>query len=120
MDRIKQKASDLRDQLIIVYHSYKHKDTPWYAKIIAIIVVSYALSPIDLIPDFIPVIGYLDDLILIPIGIYITLKLIPKHVLLECKSMDLTYQRSIGSLIVTVLVIAVWGIILIQLLTLFW
>jgi uncharacterized membrane protein YkvA (DUF1232 family) len=58
---------------------------PWFAKLLAILVVGYALSPIDLIPDFVPVLGYLDDIILIPLGITLVIKLIPKNILEECR-----------------------------------
>lgn len=61
----------------------KDRRTPWYAKALAGVVVAYALSPVDLIPDFIPVLGYLDDLILVPAGIYLTFKLIPDAILEE-------------------------------------
>jgi len=59
---------------------------PWYAKVFALCVVAYALSPIDFIPDFIPILGYLDDLILLPIGIALTIKMIPALVLAECRA----------------------------------
>ncbi|MDD5167646.1 MAG: DUF1232 domain-containing protein [Syntrophales bacterium] len=58
---------------------------PWYAKAMAAAVLAYALSPIDLIPDFIPILGYLDDLILVPAGLYIVLKLIPKEIMADCR-----------------------------------
>jgi uncharacterized membrane protein YkvA (DUF1232 family) len=61
------------------------KDVPITAKIIIIIAIIYALSPIDLIPDFIPVLGYLDDLLILPVLIYVSIKIIPKNILEECK-----------------------------------
>jgi uncharacterized membrane protein YkvA (DUF1232 family) len=64
---------------------YKRKDVPIIAKILIIVTVGYALSPIDLIPDFIPIIGYLDDLIIIPFLIFLILKIIPKEIIDECK-----------------------------------
>jgi uncharacterized membrane protein YkvA (DUF1232 family) len=63
----------------------KRKETPWYAKVLAGIAVAYALSPIDLIPDFIPVLGLLDDVILLPILVAATVKLIPKDVFADCR-----------------------------------
>ena len=60
--------------------------TPWYAKLCAACVVAYAFSPIDLIPDFIPVLGYLDDVIVVPLGIVLALKLIPADVMAECRA----------------------------------
>ena len=59
---------------------------PWYAKALAVAVAAYALSPIDLIPDFIPVIGYLDDLILLPLGIWLAISLVPDEVMAECRA----------------------------------
>jgi uncharacterized membrane protein YkvA (DUF1232 family) len=59
---------------------------PWYAKFVVILVVGYALSPIDLIPDFIPVLGYLDDLILVPIGVAFAIRLIPRDIMNECRA----------------------------------
>lgn len=84
---IKKKAKQLKQNLSLLYRAYKHPRTPWYAKITAIITISYALSPIDLIPDFIPVLGYLDDIIIVPAGIALSLKLIPKDIVEECKNM---------------------------------
>ncbi len=68
-----------------VYFAARDRRTPWYAKVLAGAVVAYALSPIDLIPDFVPVIGYLDDLILVPLGLALVLKLIPREVLVESR-----------------------------------
>lgn len=73
----------LKRKVFLLYYAYKDNRTPWYAKIFAICVVAYAFSPIDLIPDFIPILGYLDDVILVPLGIAITLKMIPNAVVQE-------------------------------------
>lgn len=83
--RLRKWARELKAETIALWFCCKHPATPLTAKILATLVVAYALSPIDLIPDFIPVIGYLDDVILIPIGIYFTLKLIPPSVIDECR-----------------------------------
>jgi uncharacterized membrane protein YkvA (DUF1232 family) len=85
LDRIKQWAKALKKNLYILYRAYKHEKTPWYAKALIGVTVAYAMSPIDLIPDFIPVLGYLDDLLLIPAGIALSFKLIPAEVIEECK-----------------------------------
>jgi uncharacterized membrane protein YkvA (DUF1232 family) len=82
---LKLRAKLLKDNLVILYLAFKHENTPWYAKLLIGLVVSYALSPVDLIPDFIPILGYLDDLILIPAGIALAIKLIPDDVISECK-----------------------------------
>jgi uncharacterized membrane protein YkvA (DUF1232 family) len=83
--KIKEKLSELKQYLTALYLAYKRKDVPIYAKILIVIIIGYALSPIDLIPDFIPILGYLDDLIILPVLIYFAIKLIPKNVLEECK-----------------------------------
>lgn len=81
----KEKAKQLKTDTYALYLAYKDPRIPWYAKVFIAIIVGYALSPIDLIPDFIPVLGYLDDLIIIPAGISLSLKMIPKEVLEECR-----------------------------------
>src|SRR5690349_16169010 len=82
---LKRWAGELKSQLLTLWFCRSHPDTPLPAKLLAAFVVAYAFSPIDLIPDFIPVIGYLDDLILVPLGIALVLRLIPAHVLLESR-----------------------------------
>ena len=82
---LKRFARRLKAELNVLIYAGRRPDTPWYARAVALGVVAYALSPIDLIPDFIPVLGLLDDLILLPLGIYLALKLIPKGVTLEAR-----------------------------------
>ena len=77
---LKQRAKKLKSNIPAVFLALKDKETPWYAKLLAAITVGYALSPIDLIPDFIPVLGYLDDIILLPAFVALTVRLIPKDV----------------------------------------
>ncbi len=83
---LKERAKKLKMDIPAVFLALKRKETPWYAKIIAATVIIYALSPIDLIPDFIPILGYLDDIIILPALIALTLKLIPKSVFAECQA----------------------------------
>lgn len=82
---IKDKINELKNNITTLYLCLKDNRTPIIAKILAFMIVCYALSPIDLIPDFIPIIGYLDDLLILPILIILTLKLIPKDIFLENK-----------------------------------
>jgi len=82
---LKARAKQIKKDTPALFLALKHKETPLSAKILAIITVAYALSPIDLIPDFIPVIGYLDDLIILPLLITWTIKLIPSEVMEECR-----------------------------------
>lgn len=83
--RLKQKARELKKDVMALYLAYRRPDVSWYAKLFAAVVVGYALSPIDLVPDFIPVLGYLDDLVLIPLGISLAIRMIPKTVMEECR-----------------------------------
>jgi len=95
--------------LYFVYHGPR---TPWFARLLAMLVVSYALSPIDLIPDFIPVIGYLDDLILIPLGIWLVLRLIPEHVIADSRqnaALWITAKKRVArNYLVAALIVLVW------------
>ena len=85
MGRLRGWAQALRRETLVLYYAARDPRTPWYAKLLAGAVVAYALSPIDLIPDFIPVLGYLDDVILVPIGIALTLKMVPVEVLSDAR-----------------------------------
>lgn len=83
---LKERAAKLKTDIPAVFIAMKKKETPVIAKIIAGITLAYALSPIDLIPDFIPVLGYLDDIILLPALVALTVKLIPAEILAECRN----------------------------------
>lgn len=83
---LKQRVSHLKAETFALYLAARDPRTPWYAKLLVAGIVAYAFSPIDLIPDFVPVLGYLDDLILIPIGIALAIKLVPHQVLAECRA----------------------------------
>ena len=85
LKKAKEHARKLKKETMALYLLCKRKDVAWYIKIVPILVVGYALSPIDLIPDFIPVLGYLDDLILVPLGISLAIKLVPPNILNECR-----------------------------------
>jgi len=86
LETFKRWARELKAQLLTLWFCRSHPDTPLAAKLCAAFVVAYAFSPIDLIPDFIPVLGYLDDLVIVPLGIYLTLRLIPEHVVVESRA----------------------------------
>lgn len=77
---LKDRAKRLKSDIPAVFLALKDKKTPWYAKVFAAITVAYALSPIDLVPDFIPILGYLDDVILLPALVALTVRFIPKDV----------------------------------------
>ena len=82
---LKERAKQLKTDIPAVFLALKHRETPLAAKVLAVIAVAYALSPIDLIPDFIPIIGLLDDLILLPALIAIAIRLIPPDIFEECR-----------------------------------
>lgn len=82
----KERAQQLKAQTYTLYLAYRDPHTPWYARVWAALVVGYAFSPIDLIPDFIPILGYLDDLVLIPLGVALAIKLIPPEVMVNCRA----------------------------------
>jgi uncharacterized membrane protein YkvA (DUF1232 family) len=81
----KGRARGLKTELYALYLAYKDPRVPWHARLFAACVVGYAFSPIDLIPDFVPILGYLDDLVLVPLGIALALKMIPAPVMAECR-----------------------------------
>ena len=85
MEKLRRWAAELKAQLLTLWFCRSHPDTPLIAKVLAVLVLAYAFSPIDLIPDFIPVLGYLDDLLIVPAGIYLTLRLVPEHVKAQCR-----------------------------------
>ena len=87
LDRWKVRARALKQETIAIYLAARDPRTPWYAKGLIVLIVAYALSPPDLIPDFIPVLGYLDDLILIPGGLWLAMRMVPPEVLAEARSM---------------------------------
>lgn len=90
----KQQARQLKTETYALYLAYKDRRTPWYARLFAAIVVGYAFSPIDLIPDPIPFLGYLDDLILVPLGAALALKMIPSDVLAESREKASALMRA--------------------------
>ena len=77
LDRMRKRARRLKEEIYALYLAYRDPRVPWYARLFAAGVVAYAFSPIDLIPDFIPVLGFPDDLILVPLGVVLALRMIP-------------------------------------------
>ncbi len=106
----KQKARELKIQTYALFLAYGDPRVPWYAKGWIALIVAYAFSPIDLIPDFIPVLGYLDDLVILPLGVYLALKLIPAQVMEECrkKSKEELDRGKPRFKIVGVIIICLW------------
>ncbi|HET7271252.1 MAG TPA: YkvA family protein [Rubrobacter sp.] len=108
VERLKRWARRLKVEVHALYLAYKDPRVPWYARVFAAVVVGYAFSPIDLIPDPIPVLGYLDDLILIPIGVALAVRMIPPHVLAECREKAREMKDKPVSRVAAVVVVAVW------------
>jgi uncharacterized membrane protein YkvA (DUF1232 family) len=104
------RARRLKLQTYTLYRAYRDPRTPWYAKLFAALVVGYAFSPIDLIPDFIPVLGYVDDLILVPLGVALALRMIPAEVLKAARqdARELVAAGKPVSRVAAVVVVAIW------------
>lgn len=114
MINLKEKANKLKLDLPAIFIALKKRETPVIAKFFAVITIAYALSPIDLIPDFIPILGLLDDIILLPIFIALTMKFIPAEILEQCKveSTDLCRNGRPKKWYFSIPVILIWVIIL--------
>jgi uncharacterized membrane protein YkvA (DUF1232 family) len=108
--RWKRRVNSLKKETYALYLAARDPRTPWYAKLLAACVVGYAFSPIDLIPDFIPVLGYLDDLVLVPLGIVLALKMIPAEVMAECrdKSGQVLKQGKPVNRVAAAIIIFIW------------
>ncbi len=112
IDQLKQKAKHLKRETTALYFAYRDPRTPWYARAFSALVVAYLFSPIDLIPDFIPILGYLDDLVLVPLGISLAIKMIPQEVMIDARKSagDPVQNKAIG-LVFTILILCVWALI---------
>ena len=98
----------MRRETYALYLAYRDPRVPWYAKLLAACVVAYAFSPIDLIPDFIPVLGTLDDLVLIPLGIALSVKLIPPQVMAECRAHAAAAEGKPINWAAAAVIVAIW------------
>ena len=120
LDRWKKRTQRLKTETYALYIAYKDPRVPWYAKVLTAFVVAHTLSPIDLIPDFIPVFGYLDDLIITPLGLALALKMIPEEVMIEARQ---EAELSMGNVdrvarVGVIIVISIW--VLIGVLVILW
>ena len=110
---LKQRAAKLKTEIYTLYLAYRDPRVPWYAKVFMVTVIGYALSPIDLIPDFIPVLGYIDDLIIIPAGIFLAIKMIPKGVVEEYREKaKVSAISSKAKWVVAFIIILVWLVVI--------
>jgi uncharacterized membrane protein YkvA (DUF1232 family) len=106
----KRRARQLKAQTYTLYLAYRHPRTPWYAKVFAALIVGYVFSPIDPIPDFIPGVGLLDEMVVVPIGILIAAKMIPPDVFAECREKAREVEEGVKpvSRVAAVVVVAIW------------
>ena len=110
LDRWKQWAKEMKVEVYALYLAYKDPRVPLYARVFAACVVAYAFSPIDLIPDPIPVLGYLDDLVLVPLGVVLARKMLPAQVMLECRerAREVMRQGKPVSRVAAIVIVAGW------------
>lgn len=115
VERWKCQVKRVKVETYALYMAYKDPRVPWYAKVFTAMIVGYAFSPIDLIPDFLPIIGYLDDFFIIPLGVVLALKMIPEPVIVECrvKAVEKMSQEGYQNWGVGVLIIIVWILVLV-------
>ena len=116
IERWKQKSRHLKIEIYALYLAYRDPRVPWYAKAFVALVVGYSFSPIDLIPDFIPVLGYLDDLVLIPLGVAVALKMIPKKVMDDCRirSKEVMSKKKPINRVAAVVIICIWLMLIVM------
>src|ERR1700674_1322296 len=108
MARLKQWAAALMRDLHAIYLAARDPRVPWYAKALAVAGAGYALSPIDLIPDFIPVLGYLDDLVIVPLGVWLVVSLIPAEVMAEYRQLAVGIGQRPVSKAGAVIIVTIW------------
>ena len=118
--RLKSWASALKRDVVAIWLAARDPRVPWLAKAVALCIAAYALSPIDLIPDFIPVLGYLDDLIIVPLGIMIVVRMIPEALMAEFRQMASAREQRPKSIAGAIAVIALWLAAAALLARLFW
>jgi uncharacterized membrane protein YkvA (DUF1232 family) len=108
LEKSKAWARAIRRDVVAVWIAARDPRVPWYAKALALAVAAYALSPIDLIPDFIPVLGYLDDLIIVPLGILLVIKLIPAELMAEFRTEAARREGAPRSTVAAVVIVLTW------------
>ena len=104
----KQRVKELKREVYALYLACRDPRVPWYAKALAAGVVGYAFSPIDLIPDFIPVLGYLDEVCLVPLGILLVIRLIPPELMAEHRDLAASAQETPVSRVATIVIALIW------------
>jgi uncharacterized membrane protein YkvA (DUF1232 family) len=105
---LRQRARALKRETYALYLACRDRRTPWYARLVAVCVVAYALSPFDLIPDFVPILGYLDELLLVPLGIALAIRLIPAEVMAESRVRAVAAPQRPTSYGGAVVIVGIW------------
>jgi uncharacterized membrane protein YkvA (DUF1232 family) len=108
MASAKNWARSIKRDVLVVYFAARNPETPLIVRILAFAIAAYALSPIDLIPDFIPILGYIDDLIIVPVGILLIVRLLPPHVLASSREKADTVLESPRSRVAAIFIVCVW------------
>ena len=108
LSTLRKWAKELKRHTLVVYFAARDPRTPWLVRLLALLVAAYALSPIDLIPDFIPVLGYLDDLVIVPLGVLLVLKLVPPEVTRSAREQALAAVEIPVSRAAAAIVVAIW------------
>jgi len=112
LSSLKARAKELKQFTLIAYYAARDPRTPTHVRVLALFITAYALSPIDLIPDFIPVLGYLDDLVLVPLGLALVIRLLPPSVMVSARARaQYATERPVSKLAASV-IIAIWLLIL--------
>ena len=109
---LKERAKKLKRYTLIVYYAARDPRTPLSVRVIALLVAAYALSPIDLIPDFIPVFGYLDDLVLVPLGVALVVRILPEPVLAAAREQAQNAADRPTSKAAATVIVAIWLLVL--------
>jgi len=115
MSRLRSWARALKRQTLIVYYAARDPRTPWLPRLLALAIAAYALSPIDLIPDFIPVLGYLDDVIIVPLGLWLVLRMIPADVIADSHAKAEAAAERPASRGMAAAIVLIWAIALVAL-----
>jgi uncharacterized membrane protein YkvA (DUF1232 family) len=108
MENLRRWARSIRRDVVALYFAGRDARVPWYAKAVAVAVAAYALSPIDLIPDFIPILGQVDDLLIVPAGIFLAVKLIPPEIMSEHRAAAFQAEQQPSSRAAAAVIIVIW------------
>ena len=112
LSSLKDRAKELKQFTLVAYYAARDPRTPTFARVLALLVAAYALSPIDLIPDFIPILGYLDDIVLVPLGLALVIRLLPEPVLASARKQAQGASERPASKLAAGVIVAVWLLVI--------